>query len=772
MANAALSTSHQLEAVPFPVGLPRRSRQEQQSQQRKVANDPHHMTLVQDAYAAANSLTILEREEDYKRLRKAEETELERCVTKWVPPDGTLLPRPDAVTILDLSLKHSDNVFQILDAAQFLARDPDVDGCRAAQTTRFAFLSGSTAKMYIRDHGSQFAPGEMTSVLNGERTTAVCLTWYGSVDCAENEVEVCSALISIAFCDTAAEYAVEIRNKIASAWDSRGYYPTGRLSRAYSDFHNAMGAYVQGSIECASDFWKITRAPSILRKSQYVMESSQYVGFLEFPRIYLRIIPRNIVDRYPDPKARLTDPNVFHGMLLCQKGWKAEANEFCKRSHDEEVARARRSNVVYGLRDPKDQSEDVIGMHILTVTVQSIEVGKMVTSFGLKAAPGQSLSRPNETFKLPCLQRCLVPLDDEFLQHHCVCPVARQCCDPPDANLALAQFKVWEDAISEFEGEFQEVGSRERKRTREELAEQVKGEEGPPTPRIRVITPPPNQEEMDALQMFHMDLSHPAVRLGDAYSELARREGASPLTAFFSVLSARVGADESVTTGFAHAVQVYHKQDKLDKEFKDLNDELSSLKSANETTSTTSNEPLHRPELNQQGKEALLRGMKRGVTDLKDVGFVKSVRVAFPLTKDSIKAVLQLMALWPGLDRTALDGIKADCREQGMDPSHKTILDALCAVFGTMLRLVGGATTTRVLIIYESAVETEHSFQFYTVTSNAEPVTLGVHQVLNADLCTTPVLGYNEQTNKLFYYSPQNQPVPGSSGSSQALAKG
>lgn len=756
MANAVMACTHKLEAVVYPLGMPRQSRHEQQSQQRKVAMDPHHMTLVQDSFSAANSLTILERKSDYPRLKKAEEMELEMSVSKTIPTDGSLPPRAEAVTILDLSTVKGNNVHHVLDAAQFLARDPDASGNRACATTRMTFLSGETAHQYVKDHIRNMKDGEMAAFDKQKETTFVCLSWYGAVEGAiDNEVELCSLLVAISFCSTAAGYVSEIRSKIALAWDARNYYPTGRLSRVYSDPENAKGAYVQGAIECANDFWKITRAPSVKQKSQYASESPQYVGYLEFTRIYLRIIPRHIIDHHhKDPNARLTDPAVFHGMLLCQKGWKDEAAEFCKRSHDEEVARSRRGNVVYGLREPKDQQEDVTSIHILTVKVEPIEVGTMVTSFGLKAAPGKSLARSSGPFSMMRMQRCLLPLDKEFLQYHCVCPVARECCDPPDVYLALAQFEAFEQALEEFEGEFQEVGSREKKRTLDQLQDQIKSEQGPPTPRIRVTTPPPNEDEIQALKMFHMDLSHPAVRLGDAYTELARRKGPSNLTAFFSAMSAHVGGDESINSGFAHATQMYRDREKVNKEIQSLNDEIASLKSVTDTVSNLSNvsnlstDPFNFPDLSLHGKETLLRGIGRSK--------YRSVSVSFPLTKETTKAVIQLTALWPGLDRNSAYATKSECREQGMDFGHTTLLASLSAVLGTLLRLAGGATTTRVLLLYESstdAADTPTNVQFYTVASNAEPVSLGVNRVLNADLSTTPVLGYNEESGKLSYYS-------------------
>ncbi len=742
VASAALRTTFRMEPVAHPLGLPRPSRQTQQMQVRKVAADPHHMTLVQDAYTSANALTIMEREADYARLVRAEALELEHAVTQTVPADDSLPPRADAVTVLDLSRAHSENVFHLLDAAQFLARDPDFDGNRASQTTRFAFLTGEWAERYVSDHRKHMDVSHAARVLAGSRTTFVCLTWYAAA--GAGEVEARSHLLPIPFLNTAAEYVTCIRQDIAQAWDAAGYYPAGRLSRAYSDAENATHAYVQGVVECANDFWKIMRAPSVRQKSLYATTSPNWVGYMAYTQIHLRIIPRHLFQKHPaDVKARITDPEVYHGILLCQQGCIEETKAFCKLAYEEECQRMHNSKALYGLRGPQTQDEEALGLHVVTVRQEPVLVGDAVTSYGLKAAPGESLEHSGGPVCLPRLQRVLVPLDASFLEQNIVCPARRDCCDPPEPRLEVPQYQAIEDACSEFEAEFQVVGSRERKRTHEELEAMTRSEEGPPTPRIRVVTPPPSADETRTLEAFQMDVSHPATRLGDAYSQLAKRDGPSPLTAFFSAMSARVGADESISVGFQNAVDLYHDHDRYvertERQLKELREELQSVKADTDSTASVASAEH---ELSPQGVETLLRGIGRE--------WGKGCPVSnFPLSAKEINKIVTLVSLWPGLDAGVANVAKEQCRVRGMDPGHATLLQALIAVLTALLQNAGNATMQSILLMYETEPA---QFQFYMLDGEGVPAVIGASQVLNADLSTTPLVGYREKSARMSYY--------------------
>lgn len=748
VAVAALAGAFRYDAVVYPSGLNRSSRSEQRTQQRKTALDPHHTALLQDCHAACNAVMVLERDTDYDRFKKAEDLELEKAHSGWKPCDGSLPPRPDLVTIIYYQAEVSANAIQLLDAAQFLAREPDVEGHRAAQTTRMAFLAGSTGRRYVQ--------GVFGSLINGERKTffdsgcnaCIVLGWW-------QDDELRHSLIPIPYYDTAGEYANAIRNLVAKRWDERCYYPTGRLARRYPDVSNAQNAYVNGVIDCAQDFFKYTRAASHVQLSPYASTSPQYVGFLQFSGVYVRIVPRELSRTCKDGEAQLTDAAVLPGLLLCQKGWRDDANAMCKRARQEEVNNTNRPDAVYGLREPRDQQETVTSLHVLYVHVERVDLGTAVTSFGIKAAPAQNLGA-----SMWRMQRRIVPLDETLLSKAFVLPTTRTCCEPPQSNLHKPMFFALEDTVDEFEAYFQTVGSREKKRTREELKARNEVEEGPPTPRIRVMTPTPTVEETQTMHAFGMHLSQPAVRLGDACSALAQRDGSSPLTAFFSAMAAQVGPDESVTVGFQHAVDIYHKTEQRDRitkeEIQSLNNEIQTLKSATDTTSTTSTEPVHEPDhLTAKGIATLMKGIGREAS--------KSTTLAFPLTSKIVGKMVTLLSQWPGLDSEAAGKAKDDCKRIGTEATHTTILNAMSAVFGTLLSKAGGATTTRVLLLYETVAlnndDTTHStatnpsFDVYKLVPNTDPTLVSAAHILNSDLSTTPVLVYSENSGKLIYYA-------------------
>lgn len=337
VARAVAASSHRLDCIPYPHGMQKTTNALRHVHATyKVAVDKHHIALLQDAHAAANSLTILEKPEQYERFKRAEDIELTLAAKKTMPKDGSLPPRPHAVTVVWHAEVTTLNTIQLLDAAQFLARESDVSGHRAAHTSRMSFLAGPTGRRYVQSVRGLIAPNEWRAFVDSKAVACVVLTWN-----ADDERK--HALIPISFEETSADYALQLRLSIGKRWDVGKYYPSCRLSRLYPETHNAQNAHVVGVQECANDFFATMRLPSDVRLSAHARNSPQYSGYLEFSHVFLRITPRPREGERASPRLPqndpVTDPNVVHGLLLCQKGWRDETIDTIRAIQEEELER-------------------------------------------------------------------------------------------------------------------------------------------------------------------------------------------------------------------------------------------------------------------------------------------------------------------------------------------------------------------------------------------------------------------------------------------------
>lgn len=383
-----------------------------------------------------------------------------------------------------------------------------------------------------------------------------------------------------------------------------------------------------------------------------------------------------------------------------------------------------------------------------------------------------SVSREALCQNVPQVQRRLVALDPELIfgcahkqtQGVFVLPTSKECIRMNDPHLHVAMSEALEQASDEFEPFFQEVGSGHKKRTLQELHDRTASEQGPPTPRIRVETPTPSDDELQTLHSFSMDLTVPATRLGDAMSVLAERNGPCQVTAFFSAMAAHVGPDESVTRGFESAVALYHEREELHRStnhiVQSLNDEIQSLKShastqslstlsTNSEASTLSNALSTDAPLTAKGFMALMKGIGRA----EDM----SMLVTMPLSKICVSRLVKLLLRWRGLDEAAAEKAKAECKRVGQETMGGTFLTSLSAVVATLLRRAGGATTTQVLLFCSSiSTDDPTAFTFQGHLLNQNPDTneqVSSAQVLNMDLVTIPVLLHHK--SELIIYLPE-----------------
>ena len=566
VAFAARDLEYVETTVPVPHGLDRMAA----SKERHRTAVAPQMRLVQDAFDSCNRLTVLFRDNDVERLRRAEREELEAAVCEVRPPDDTLPPRAASVTILVNSTK-TLNATALLDAAAHLARAATTaqPPRRAVHDTRVALLVGSQARQYAAWHAPM---ASKTKSGTAKGSTELCTTWAerqpdSSGSGAAQVWQLRSEFVEIPWCADADAYLSTLLTLIQRLWFQNGFLPNAtRLLGSYARERSAApeeagggggaaacgggaeGAYVRGMIASADDFWNRLRVTGASRLSQYAQTSDDYCGCLEFSQQFVKLVPKTpegVADLPPD------HPSVYHGLLLHQRGMESESKEFCETIRNEELAKAvaqGRPSGVFGLRQPASSAEEVLCPHLMLVTADHTTLGRHVTSYGLLCAPGKRLCATNNDNCLPRLTCRVVPLDDEIIQQAFVLPCMQTMCDPVHDVLRKPMWHAMEEWVGEYAelfGSDQPPDSPIGKRRARECANLCAHD--------RCGAREPTDEERCTGILLGAPLGCAAFRIGDVYNVLRDENCVDAVAKFLLASTTTIGSEASIEEAFLKA---------------------------------------------------------------------------------------------------------------------------------------------------------------------------------------------------------------------------
>lgn len=531
VAQAAHQLSYVETTVPLPFGLEKLPAFKLKY---RVAQQPQ-MLLIQDAYAACHRLTVLHRESDLDRLRRAETMELEAAARKLAPPDDTLRPRHASVAVL-VNPALIPNMVSLLDAVAFLARAPtsDLPPRRAVQDTRIVLLAGVQARHYAN---WRLSDAVTTTSVSAKGGSEICLTWAASQ--SADSWQLRSEFAKLPYCETAEQYLDALLSAIRSLWVDNDMLPQStRLLQSYA--RQVDGAYLDGTISCADDFWKLLRVTTTPQLSRYASTNPDFCGRLEYSKQFVKMIPKATKREEELPADH---PSIYHGLLLHQEGKESESKELCETIKSEEFSKG---FTVFSMRPPATSSEEAICPHLFLMTADQTTLGGRVSTYGLLASPGKRLCTVHGN--LVCRLTCkIVPLDDRILSQAFVLPCTQAMCDPQHGALRLPMWHALSAAAEEHSELFgwkqppeSPVG---RRRVRETLAQTLVSSESPR---------PPNDTERNVGVLLGTPLTCTAFRIGDVYN-VVREEGCADAVAKFLLAATSVlGSDESIEEAFVH----------------------------------------------------------------------------------------------------------------------------------------------------------------------------------------------------------------------------
>jgi len=539
--------------VPVPLGL---DRMPMPKQRLRCAVAPQ-MRLVQDAFDGCNRLTVLFRENDLERLRRAEKEEIEAAVRELRARDDTLPARATSVTVL-VNPARTSNAPALLDAAAHLARAPTTahPPRRGVHDTRVAFLVGNQARQYAAWHAPLASKTKSAMATKGG--TELCLTWAEPRPVADDATgdttevwQVRSEFAEIPWCADADAYLSAVRSVMQRLWCNNGFLPNAtRLLGSYAECGSAVGAYVDGMVGCADDFWGRLRVTGASRLSPYAQNSDDYCGCLEFSRQFVKLVPKTpqgVPDLPPD------HPSVYHGLLLHQRGMEVESKEFCESIKNEEAAKAaaeKRPFGVFGLRRPASSAEEAVCPHLLLMTADHTTLGRHVTTYGLVCAPGKRLCATNGNV-VPRLMCRIVPLDDEIIQQAFVLPCIQSMCNPVHDVLRAPMWEAmeaWVDEYAELFGSAQPLESPVGKRRARALALATQQQRLRETP-----TPEPSDEQRHTGLMLGLPLGCAAFRVGDVYNAVRDEKCVDAVARFLLAATSTIGSEASIEDAFVKA---------------------------------------------------------------------------------------------------------------------------------------------------------------------------------------------------------------------------
>lgn len=549
VAHAAVRLERSYQLLPTPLGAPRMD----MFKQRVPRASSPQTQVMQKAHAACHTLTIqteARHADDYVEVKKKEFQHAVALAADAhkAPPLGSLDPRSWGVTVLVDSTK-TPNPIQLLDAVAFLASapSPNTPDWPAVKATRMGFFCGDGA-LEVDKKLSVFAQKTNPKALKNQNR--LVLTWIDE-DPSDPRGETCcmrSEFVPIEHRPTADAYATHILELIHSMLSEYGAaVSASRLLESYDKatkseceaYGSLAGAYERAELRCADEFWSLLWRQGRFETSAHIKEHEDFSG-LEFTGMHVRIVPRFIKDgqgKFVDTP--LNDPSVSDGLLLHLPGCGQECIEFCERM---KAIQEKNNNRVFGLAEQETFPDQSIGMHVMYMSLEGVDFGNAVTTYGLTKSPGKAMERPYTTPRLICH---IVPVDlENVLQHNFVMPCEKDPRHPtmPPSHQFWKSMERW---VKELAIVFGLSSPPEEVVARNERLERALA--------LLETDKAPTEAEQWMTALLGLRLDCPGCTIGEVYNHLPKDEATAALGHFLMTVGSKLGMDASIATAFEHA---------------------------------------------------------------------------------------------------------------------------------------------------------------------------------------------------------------------------
>lgn len=506
-----------------------------------------HLGVLLKSYLSTRTVVSSESAQETLLMLAAEDKELYNASANVCPADGSLAPRPVAITLLAFGDDplYCNAMRDYLDALAHLAATsiPLDDGgsALAAMQIRMSVLAGVDAQWFVEQVTAQ-ALGAVPSTVRGE--LAACVRWAppGSASGIRSEfvalpsgrsLDECLALLQNYFLSLKVAYEAPFPYSIATM------HSNIRTDAWAAAQHNASAA-----------FFELMEGKACVCKSVALKESEESANVQPLD-VFLRICPRTALDastgewRPIDVATALTRQDAFHALLLGNAAFEHEIVNYCL------------TLSAGGLVADSELAHWCL--HTCAVQANAFQLRDQVSLYATHPRSGGRLAgvpicSPGSWIWR--LESAIVPVE-MVTQNFYVVPCHRDSVPPGDSRLGRPFDEFFSRAYRLFANTF---GSATKPPNEDferlPLAPAVVDSVGDPAVR---------EAEEYALAAFCIDASSQRISVGDAYTFCAQKRAPPSLTKFMLQSSLRFGIGVSLLEAMDRAsAALEHGQTKDD----------------------------------------------------------------------------------------------------------------------------------------------------------------------------------------------------------------
>lgn len=487
-----------------------------------------HLGVLLKAYLSTRTVSSAESAQEVVFMLAAEDKELYNASANVCPADGSLAPRPTAVTLLAFGdeTHHCNGMRDYLDALAHLAETSiSADGggsALAAMQIRMSVLAGKDAAWFLDEVRAQTLSAHPPAAAGD---MAICARWAppGSASGIRSELATLPAGRSLDEC------LVLIQNYFLSlkvAYDAP--FPSS-IARTHVPVRKDAWAVAQH--RASATFFALMEGEPCVCKSPTLRANEESVD-MQSLHVFLRICPRTVLDPASgtwlpiDAATALTRQDVFHAFLIGNAAFRKEIVDYCLTLPPEGMA--------------ADVELAHWCLHTCAVQANSFALRENVSLYATHPLagshrPGMPICSPGSWIWR--LESAIVPVE-MVVQNFYVVPCHRDSLPPGDRRLERPFDNFFSRAYRLFTDTFGATG-----KTHGEDFERLPCAPDVVTSAGDVAV---REAEEYALTAFGIDAGSKRISVGDAYAFFVERRAPQTLTNFMLQSSLRYGIDVSL----------------------------------------------------------------------------------------------------------------------------------------------------------------------------------------------------------------------------------
>ena len=520
-----------------------------------------HLGVLLKGYLSTRTVMAAEAATEAPDMLKAENLELKHAAAGVPAADGSLAPRPVAVTLLAYGTKnvHCNGARVYLDALAHLASTPLAlmrgDGALTASLIRMTVFAGVDAEWFAR--WVQKEALETEPQLKSA-TVDVAVRWAMPDGSLRTEFKAMQSGISL---DKSLE---AMQNNFLSMKMAYGTPFPDDIATVHANVPR--DAWASSMHNASNAFFELMEGKPCVFKGELLKKHEGRVS-VEATDIFVRICPRNVRDNntgawvtIPVHESRVRS-DAFHALLIGNSAHQEQIAQYC---HDHQAL---------GL-PPNDFENGHFCLHTCAVQASGYNLGDRVSLYathprGGGRAPGVPISPPGSWIWR--MEPAIVAIE-HVMRDFYVIPCSRESVLPGDRVLERPFNQFFNRAFKLYTDTF---GTYPQKRCDNDDFERMPLSL-PAQP--RGADPAIAAAENYALTAFNLDASSRRIAVGDAYASLKARQAPDQMTKFMLQSALHSGINTSILDAMGEAAHILTSMPRASQSKQVLENEVFRLK--------------------------------------------------------------------------------------------------------------------------------------------------------------------------------------------------